>query len=106
MIALVPQTAGEGQAYLKKLGVDINDVRQVSFGGLGVSGTPTLILVDGGGKVAAAWVGALPADKEDEVISRLHPEQARRWTAVEADCECPDPDAPGLNRILVLTFSR
>ena len=71
LITLIPQTVGEGQAYMKKLGVDISDVRQVSFADLGVSGTPTLILVDGGGKVAEAWVGALKPEKENEVLGRL-----------------------------------
>jgi hypothetical protein len=41
-----------------------------------VRGTPTLILVDGDGKVADAWVGALPPEKENEVISRLRAERA------------------------------
>ncbi len=76
LIAVVPQAADQGQAYLKRLGVDIGDVRQVSFSSLGVSATPTLLLVDNGGKVTDAWVGALPADKEMEVISRLRADQA------------------------------
>jgi hypothetical protein len=38
---------------------------------LGVRGTPTLILVDGSGTVADVWVGALPSNQENEVISRL-----------------------------------
>ena len=78
LVALVPQTASEGMGYLKQLGVDIGDVRQVSLKSLGVSGTPALILVDGGGKVADAWTGALPPDKEEEVISRLRAERASR----------------------------
>jgi hypothetical protein len=77
LIALVPQPASEGQAYMKKLGLEVNDVRQVSFEGLGVGATPTLILVDGDGKVTNTWVGALKPDKENEVISRLRAEQSR-----------------------------
>lgn len=72
LIALVPQTVSEGQAYMKSLGVDISDVRQVSFNDLAVSGTPTLILVDGEGKVAGTWIGALKPETENEVLSRLH----------------------------------
>lgn len=71
LIALVPQTVGEGQSYMKNLGVDISDVRQVSFDDLAVSGTPTLILVNGDGKVAETWVGALKPETENEVLSRL-----------------------------------
>ncbi len=73
LIALVPQTGEEGQAYLEKLGVKIGDVRQISYDSIGVSATPTLILVDSSGKVANAWVGALPPDKENEVVRMLRP---------------------------------
>src|SRR5437762_1101595 len=31
LVALVPQAAEEGQAYLRRLGVDIDDVRQISL---------------------------------------------------------------------------
>jgi hypothetical protein len=78
LIAVLPQTVGEGQAYLKKLGVDINDVRQVSFSNLKIVGTPTLILIDGDGKVTDVWQGALQPDEENEVSSRLRPEQAHK----------------------------
>lgn len=71
LIALLPQTVGEGQAYLKNLGVEINEVRQITLDNLGVSGTPTLILVDSSGKVTGAWMGALTPAQENEVITRL-----------------------------------
>jgi hypothetical protein len=76
LIVLFPQAAEEGQAYLKTLDVNIDDVRQVSLDDLGLNGTPTLILVDSGGSVADVWVGALPSNKENEVISRLQTEHA------------------------------
>ena len=78
LVALVPQAAEEGQAYLRRLGVDVDDVRQVSLGSMGLSGTPTLILVDGDGVVSDVWVGALTTDKESEVISQLRPERVSR----------------------------
>lgn len=71
LIVLVPQAVEDGQAYLKRLGVSIDDVRQVPFDDLGLQGTPTLVLVDSNGSVADAWVGALPPTKENDVISRL-----------------------------------
>ena len=76
LVALVPQSADEGQSYLRRLRVEVDDVRQASLGDIGVRGTPTLILVDGGGAVADVWVGALTPDKENEVISRLRTERA------------------------------
>jgi hypothetical protein len=76
LVVLVPQAPDEGQAYLRKLGVAVDNVKQVSLGSIGLSGTPTLILVDDDGRVADIWVGALTAAKENEVISRLHTERA------------------------------
>lgn len=78
LIAVLPQTVGEGQTYMKKLGVEIADVRQVSFNDLRIVGTPTLILIDEGGKVTDVWQGALQPDEENEVSSRLRPEQAHK----------------------------
>lgn len=71
LVVLVPQAVEEGQAYLKRLGVSIDDVRQVPFDDLGLQGTPTLVLVDSNGSVVDAWVGALSPSKENDVISRL-----------------------------------
>lgn len=78
LVALVPQTADEGQSYLKRLKVDIDDVRQASLERLGVSGTPTLVFVDANGVVADAWVGALTPDNEEAVMSRLGAERASK----------------------------
>lgn len=78
LVALVPQSTEEGQSYLRQLHVDVDDVRQASLGQLGVSGTPTLILVNGSGVVDDVWVGALAPDKENEVIGRLGAERASR----------------------------
>ncbi|MET0647768.1 MAG: thioredoxin family protein [Pyrinomonadaceae bacterium] len=77
LVALVPQSADEGQSYLKGLGVEVDDVRQASLGDLGVSGTPTLVLVDGKGVAADVfWVGAPSPNRENEVVSRLSTERA------------------------------
>jgi hypothetical protein len=46
-------------------------VRQAPLSAVGVSGTPTLLLIDGGGAIKESWVGKLPPDKETEVLSRL-----------------------------------
>lgn len=71
LIGLLPQSVVEGHEYLKKLGVEVGEVRQISMSDLGLSGTPTLILVDNKGMVLGSWVGKLSADKEAEVLSKL-----------------------------------
>jgi hypothetical protein len=78
LVALVPQAEEEGRAYLRSVGVGIDEVRHVTFKGLGLTGTPTLLLVDENGVVSDVWVGALTPNKEEEVISRLGPEQASK----------------------------
>ncbi|MFL6208943.1 MAG: peroxiredoxin family protein [Pyrinomonadaceae bacterium] len=71
LAAILPGAAADSRAYLSRLGVPIKDVRQASLGALGISGTPTLLLVNAQGVVTKAWVGRLPTDKEVEVINAL-----------------------------------
>jgi hypothetical protein len=71
LIALLPQDVSRGQAYLRKIGVAVDEVRQSALSAVGVSGTPTLIVVDGAGVVKDSWVGKLPPDGETEVLNRL-----------------------------------
>jgi hypothetical protein len=71
LIAVLPQEVNQGQIYLNKLGVAVDEVRQSPLGAIGVSGTPTLLLVDNKGAVKQSWLGKLPPDKEDEVLSQF-----------------------------------
>ena len=68
LIAVLPQDVGAGQAYLNKLGVVVDEVRQSPLNAIGVRATPTLILVDDKGVVTGSWVGKLPAENEAEVL--------------------------------------
>jgi|SRR5919206_4631908 hypothetical protein len=72
LVAVLPQDVAEGSKYLNSLGVPIEDVRQAQLDTLGVSGTPTLILIDGKGVVMKSWVGKLTGDREAEVLDQLH----------------------------------
>ena len=76
LIALVPQTANEGQSYLTSLDVKVDDVKQVSLSTIGLRGTPTLILVDREGRITDLWIGLLSRDSENEVLNRLATERA------------------------------
>jgi 2-keto-3-deoxy-6-phosphogluconate aldolase len=71
LIAVVPQDAAEGRAYLDRLNVPIGDIRQMPLGAIGVEGTPTLMLVDDKGVVLNSWVGKLPTSTEAEVLSKI-----------------------------------
>jgi len=75
VIAVVPQPESEGRQYLRELGVNVEQVKQVELRTLGVQGTPTLLLVNKNGEVIDVWTGKLPQAKEVEVLERL---QAKR----------------------------
>ena len=69
LVALFPQPPGDSQAYLKKLGVIVDDVVQSPLSAVGASGTPTLILVDSHGAVVDSWVGKLSESAAEPVFS-------------------------------------
>ncbi|HEY0766280.1 MAG TPA: hypothetical protein VGD61_28115 [Pyrinomonadaceae bacterium] len=71
LIAVLPQEVNESQQYLADLKVPISEVKKIDPGFLGVSGTPTLILVNNTGQVIDSWTGKLTPDKEIEVLKKL-----------------------------------
>lgn len=71
IVALLPQTVDKGTQYLKEIGVNIADVRQVSPNQVNVGGTPTLILVNNDGVATDVWAGKLSPDTESKVLSKL-----------------------------------
>jgi hypothetical protein len=70
-VAVLPQTVEESRSYLNELGVSVDDIRQGSLSGIGVRGTPTLLLVDRSGVVSQVWAGRLQKSGEEEVLDRL-----------------------------------
>lgn len=71
VIAVFPHSVKDGQEYLDKLNVTVEDKRQADFPALAVGGTPTLILANKDGAIQKVWMGKLPPEKETEVISSL-----------------------------------
>ena len=57
--------------YLASEGVYPDSIVFVAPGVLPVSGTPTLLLVNGEGLVTRAWIGVLSPEREAEVIDAL-----------------------------------
>jgi Redoxin len=72
LIAVLPQPVEDGRKYLNKLSVKTTDVVQASLSSIGVSGTPTLLLVDKNGAVTASWVGKLSDGEAAKVINQVH----------------------------------
>ena len=71
LIAVLPQTVDEAKGHLKGLGVNINDVYNAKLISIGVTATPTLLLVNESGIISDMWKGKLTDDKETEVINKL-----------------------------------
>jgi thiol-disulfide isomerase/thioredoxin len=71
LVAVLPQPVGDSQKYLEAEGVQVDDVRQAQASSIGVTGTPTLLLVDDTGKVQDAWQGKLQPDQETAVLAVL-----------------------------------
>lgn len=73
VVAIFPQSAEEGRAYLTKLEVPASNitVAQAPAGSVEVPGTPTLIVVDRKGLVVRSWTGKLQARGESEVLQQL-----------------------------------
>lgn len=71
MVALLPQPPMESRAYLDKLGIKLDDVTQAPLSAVGVSGTPTLLLLDNQGAVLQSWVGKLSETDAEEVRSQV-----------------------------------
>ena len=70
-VALLPQPVEEGAKYLKRLGVFVDDVKQLPLDKIGVRGTPTLLLVDRSGVVKRFWTGKLQPEQESTVLDLI-----------------------------------
>jgi hypothetical protein len=64
----LPQAVSIAEAYLKSADIHFDEVRHITLSDIGVSGTPTLLLVSDSGLVRNIWVGKLPGDIEMEVL--------------------------------------
>jgi thiol-disulfide isomerase/thioredoxin len=71
LVAVLPQPVEDSRNYLSKLGVSGADVVQSSLASVGVSGTPTLLLIDNQGSVTDSWVGKLSESEAARVIAQL-----------------------------------
>jgi len=71
LLAVLPQPITESHKYLEGEGVTVDDVKQAQLDSIGVSGTPTLLLVESKGAVAQVWQGKLHPEQEDGVVAVL-----------------------------------
>lgn len=58
-------------------GVRLDEVKQASLELIGVTGTPTLLLLNRNGVVVDTWVGKLAPDKQTEALQAILRARAR-----------------------------
>lgn len=71
LVAVFPQPLNESREYLGSNEISVDRLFSDSLKSIGVTATPTLLLVNGEGIVTDHWRGKLTKDTEEEVISRL-----------------------------------
>lgn len=73
VVAVLPQPQPDAQKFLRDANIETNQVVSSSLDSIGVHGTPTILLVDGTGKVSHAWVGRLDQKGQEELQAVVLP---------------------------------
>jgi|SRR5579863_175564 len=71
LVAVMAEGQSSASSFLDQNHVSVDQVATAPLSAVGVDATPTLLLVDGHGKVLREWVGLLDASGEKQVISQL-----------------------------------
>jgi peroxiredoxin len=70
LLAILPNSVDEARKYIQSLELPIENVQTGSLSSYKISGTPTVLFVDGHGIVRSVWFGAAP-DREKEMRDKL-----------------------------------
>lgn len=71
LVAVLPQNTDEANKYLESLNIKVDQVLNSSLTSVGVTGTPTLMMVGEDGVIIDSWRGKLDEKKEGEVFAKL-----------------------------------
>jgi hypothetical protein len=71
LLVVMPNDPKSGAAALQSGGLTIDSVFDQPLEPIGVSGTPTLLLLDSDGRVTDAWGGQLTVQGENDVIAAV-----------------------------------
>jgi hypothetical protein len=71
LLAILPQPVAESKRYLGEENVHVDAVMQASLSKVGIRGTPTMLLVNGGGVVTNVWIGRLEPSQQAQVLEVL-----------------------------------
>jgi thioredoxin-related protein len=71
IIAVLPNNEEEVKQFTQQNHLNIETASSVNLRPLKITGTPTLVLVDGNGIIHDFWLGKLSQDQEQEVIKAI-----------------------------------
>lgn len=71
VIAVLPENREDGKRYLSKLNLLVDDVISAPLNRVGVTGTPTVLVVGPTGLVVDGWVGAISPDQQRKALKKL-----------------------------------
>jgi hypothetical protein len=73
VVAVLPQPAHEAQTYIQAATIKATQVVSADLDSIGVSATPTVLLLDSSGKVRGAWVGLLDDKAQKKLLAVVLP---------------------------------
>jgi len=71
VVVAMPQPETEVSRYLSDNNLGVSEGVSVNLSVLGISATPSLLIVNSQGTIEAAWVGMLTAERQNEVVDAL-----------------------------------
>ncbi len=71
VVAVFPNQEAEVRQYVQQNRLDLEIAADVDLGALNISGTPTVVLIDGSGRIRDFWLGKLPQDQEQQVLKAV-----------------------------------
>jgi hypothetical protein len=102
-VAVLPDVVEDSTAYLARSALSITDIRQANLDSMGITGTPTILIVDRQGKVDASWTGKLSTEREEEVFRKLNIHRtltpARQSEVTPSQLQGNDADVVSVKRI-------
>lgn len=69
VLLVMPNDASTGGRFLKKDNLDVQGIFSQRLDALGVSVTPTVLLLDSSGRIKRTWIGQLTPSGEQEVMN-------------------------------------
>jgi hypothetical protein len=71
IVMAFPQNAGESKEFLDRYKIQPDKIVTEPLEELGVTGTPTLLLVGTNGKVEREWIGRLSPEQREDVLREI-----------------------------------